>query len=219
MATALTDRQPAPTEPLAALRRFAQTRPDVERCELCAAELSPDHPHLLNRASRQIACSCDACATLFAGQHHPRFLRVPRRIIRPRNFRFTDAAWDAMTLPIHLAFFLRQATGETAVLYPSPAGVMESTIELPPWDLLFASDTSLLAVEPEVEAFLVNRIGDANGGHAAFIVPIDTAYRLVGLIRTRWRGLSGGRELWQSIQDFFAALEHQAITPREATHA
>ncbi|HEY4358534.1 MAG TPA: DUF5947 family protein [Acidobacteriaceae bacterium] len=218
-------KEPVPT--LSALRRFAgaRSKTDAERCELCATALNDNHPHLLNRASRQIACACDACAILFCGQEGANFLRVPRRILKPMSFRFTDAEWDSMTLPINLAFFLRQPNGETAALYPSPAGVMESMIELPPWDELFAGQPTLLGIEPEVEALLVNRIGVASGRespsdtHAAFIVPIDAAYRLVGLIRTKWRGLSGGHEVWQAIADFFAALERQAVPVGEAAHA
>jgi hypothetical protein len=203
-------------EAFAALRRFAKSRPNVERCELCGTELNNEHQHLLDRTSRQIACSCDACAILFCGQEGAKFLRVPRRILKPQTFRFTDIEWEAMMLPINLAFFLRQPNGETAVLYPSPAGVMESMIELPPWSELFAADAALSAIEPEVETLLINRIGDQS---ASFVVPIDVAYRLVGLIRTKWRGLSGGTEVWHAISNFFADLEHQAIPMREVAHA
>jgi hypothetical protein len=203
-------------EAFAALRRFARSRPNVERCELCGAEVGGEHSHLLDRNSRQIACSCDACAILFCGQQNAKFLRVPRRIAKPGAFEFTDLEWEGLMLPINLAFFLRQPDGETAVLYPSPAGVMESMIALPPWAELFAGDPTLAKIEPEVEALLINRIGDQR---ASFIVPIDAAYRLVGVIRTKWRGLSGGVEMWQAIAAFFAALEHQATPAREATHA
>jgi hypothetical protein len=204
------------TEALVALRRFARSRADVERCELCGAALDGNHPHLLNCKSRQIACSCDACAILFCGQDGAKFLRVPRRILKLRGFRFTDSEWDALMLPINLAFFLRQPNGETNVLYPSPAGVMESLIELPRWNELFGGDVTLSGVEPEVEALMVNRIGQQA---QYFVVPIDTGYRLVGLIRTKWRGLSGGPEVWQAIAEFFAALDRQATPVGEAAHA
>ena len=52
-------------EEFSALRRFAQARPQVERCELCGAALDEMHQHLLDRKSRQIACSCDGCAIVF----------------------------------------------------------------------------------------------------------------------------------------------------------
>jgi hypothetical protein len=36
--------------------------------------------------------------------------------------------------------------------------------------------------------------------------PIDQCYRLVGIVRTHWRGLSGGHEVWQEIDGFFREL-------------
>jgi len=41
-------------------------------------------------------------------------------------------------------------------------------------------------------------------------VPIDKCYELVGLIRTNWRGLSGGSEVWEAIGQYFAKLKEQA---------
>jgi hypothetical protein len=203
-------------ESFAALRRFARSRPEVERCELCSAEVGGDHPHLLNRASRQIACSCDACAILFCGQEEAKFLRVPRRILKLESFRFTDMEWEAMTLPINMAFFLRGVNDQTTALYPSPAGVMESMIAFPAWREIFGEDRSLASLEPEVEMLLVNRIGEQD---AYYVVPLDAGYRLVGLIRTKWRGLSGGPDVWRVISEFFASLERQATPVGEVAHA
>jgi hypothetical protein len=203
-------------ETLAALRRFARARPAVERCELCGATLADEHPHLLNIQSRQITCACDACAILFCGQEGGKFLRVPRRVLRLDGFAFTALEWEGMMLPINLAFFLRQPGGEVTAMYPSPAGAMESLIELPSWDELFGREAALAAVQPEVEALLVNRIGDQA---AYFVVPVDACYRLIGLIRTKWRGLSGGAEVWQGVADFFASLERQATPVGGGGHA
>jgi uncharacterized protein DUF5947 len=60
-----------------------------------------------------------------------------------------------------------------------------------------------------VEALLVNR---ARGAHDSFLVPIDECYKLVGVIRTRWRGFSGGREVWDEIARFFEDLGRRART-------
>ena len=59
---------------------------------------------------------------------------------------------------------------------------------------------------------LVNRVGMARGCTPAeyYLVPIDECYKLVGLIRTHWRGLSGGTEVWREIGAFFAALKQRA---------
>src|SRR5271167_1960830 len=63
----------------AALRRFARPRAPVERCELCSAALAHEHPHLLELATRQIVCACDACSTLFDGMKAGKYRRVSRR--------------------------------------------------------------------------------------------------------------------------------------------
>jgi len=60
-----------------------------------------------------------------------------------------------------------------------------------------------------VEALLVNRV---RGTREHFLVPIDECYRLVGLIRMHWRGLSGGREVWEEIEQFFEELRGRSKT-------
>ena len=71
-------------------------------------------------------------------------------------------------------------------------------------------------MEPEVEALIVNRIGEQD---AYFIAPIDECYRLVGLIRTRWRGLSGSPEVWGAVAAFFEQLRQQAGGSPRVDHA
>jgi hypothetical protein len=203
-------------EALAALRRFTRARPAAERCELCGALLGAEHPHLFEQERRRIACACDACAILFCSQQDARYLRVPRRVKWLEDFSFSDEQWDAMMLPIGLAFFLRGRDGATQVLYPSPAGAMESQIHIAPWQELFASEPLLGRIEPEVEALVANRIAkDA----AYYIVPVDLCFRLVGVIRMQWRGLSGGGEVWKAIAEFFEDLDRQAGRMKEASHA
>lgn len=201
---------------LAALRRFARTKPRIERCELCSASLGPVHPHLFDRQSRQVACACDACAILFCGLENARYLRVPRRIIECSHFAFDDLAWEAMMLPINLAFFVRGQDGQTTAWYPSPAGAMSSLIDLPRWETLFGGDAVLASLVPDVEALLVNRIGTQA---TYFVVPIDECYRMVGLIRTKWRGLSGGAMIWQAIAEQFADLQSRSVRVGETMHA
>ena len=191
-------------------------RPQIERCELCSAPLEEVHPHLLNRHSRQIACACNACAILFCGQEGGKFLRVPRRVKQLPDFAFTDLQWEAMTLPIHLAFFLRDADRKMVALYPSPGGAIASQLDLDEWDGLLAQHPVLRSMEPEVEALLVNRLGPEA---MSFLVPIDECYRLVGLIRIKWRGLSGGSEVWSAITAFFESLQRKAGGKVQSTHA
>jgi hypothetical protein len=204
-----------PSAALDGLRRFTASRPAQERCELCGTALCSEHSHLLQRKSRQITCSCDACAILFCGQEGARFLRIPRRIERLNQLSIDALTWDAMLLPINLVYFVRRVDGRTEAFYPSPAGAMSSLLELPDMEVFFRNEPDITGMAAEVEALLVNRIGDAT---SSFIVPIDVCYRLVGTIRTSWRGLSGGHGVWKAIADFFAELD-RVSTPAEASHA
>jgi hypothetical protein len=61
-----------------------------------------------------------------------------------------------------------------------------------------------------VETLLVNRVGPRREYYRA---PIDVCFRLVGVIRTSWRGLSGGSKVWGEIEKFFDELR-QRTTPR-----
>jgi hypothetical protein len=73
------------------------------------------------------------------------------------------------------------------------------------WAKLVANNPLLAELGPDSEAFLVNRVRNAR---EYFQAPIDRCYALVGL-RTKWRGLSGGDEVWKAIDGFFAELRDQ----------
>jgi uncharacterized protein DUF5947 len=187
---------------LAALRRRAQKRRDEERCDLCSAPVPPDHRHLVELKNRQIACACQACAILFPAQANARYKEVPRDIRRLADFSLTDAQWDGLMIPINIAFFLRNSIeGRTVAFYPSPAGATESLLDLDAWTEL-AGD---LVMRDDVEALVVNRLRPP---YEYYVLPIDHCYRLVGLIRTKWRGLSGGAEVWTAIEGFFDEMRH-----------
>jgi hypothetical protein len=193
---------------LASLRRFVRPRAPRERCELCDADLADEHPHLVEVASRRLACACDACAILFAGQVGTRYRRVPRRVRFLPDFRLADQSWEGLHLPIDLAFFLHSTpAGRVVALYPSPAGATESLVTLEAWEELAASNPVLREFEPDVEALLVNRMG---GARECYRVGIDECYRLVGLIRIHWRGLAGGPAVWGEIAGFFAGLKERS---------
>ncbi len=197
-------------------KRRASAEPD-ERCELCSAPLAPAHQHLLDPKTRQISCACDGCVILFCGQEGAHFLRVPRRIRRLVDFRMTDLQWESFMIPISLAFFYRDAAAARVLaMYPSPAGATESLLSLESWEDIVAQNKSLRSMEPDVEAFLVNRISTPA---EYFIVPIDECYRLVGLIRMHWRGLSGGPEVWKEIQHFFDHLRFLGVEVTEFPNA
>ena len=190
---------------LSVLRQLARRREEREGCELCATPIQAGHPHLVDPRKRELRCACDACTLLFSEGPGTRWKRVPRRAEQLVDFRLSDAHWEALSIPIGLAFFFRSsATDRVAAFYPSPAGATESLIPLDAWGLLEADNPVLTELEPDIEALLVNRIGGANDGYR---VSIDECYRLVGIIRLGWQGFSGGDQVWGEIARFFAGLK------------
>lgn len=205
------------------LRQFARKpQRQVEKCEMCSAELRSEHSHLIELTQRRLHCACDACAMLFSGQAGTKYKRVPRDVRLLANFKMTDAEWDGLLIPINLAFFfLNSIDSRVSTLYPSPAGATESLLPLEAWSSIVEANSELNLLEPDVEALLVNRVGQARGSVPAeyYIVPIDECYKLVGLIRIHWRGLSGGTEVWQEIGAFFTELRARAQVVTEGTNA
>ena len=192
-------------------------RANVERCEMCSLELAVAHPHLVEPVSRQILCACDACALLFSGSAGTKYRRVPRRITVLQDFNLTNGQWDSLLIPIQLAFFYYSTPSKKVIaLYPSPAGPTESLLALDAWDEIVENNSVLSRLEPDVEALLVNRVGNTR---EYYIAPIDECYKLVGLIRANWRGLSGGQEVWQAIEGFFAELKKRGTTVGVSTGA
>ncbi|HMB90621.1 MAG TPA: DUF5947 family protein [Rhodothermales bacterium] len=204
---------------LAALRQYARTdtRDAVERCELCSMAIPSRHRHLLEMESRQVVCACDPCALRFEYVVGGRFKLIPRDPHPLSDFKMSDVGWDSLALPINLAFFYRSTAEERIIaMYPSPAGATESQLTLEAWEGLVAANPVLAKLEPDVEALLVNRIGETQ---AYYLAPMDACYRLVGLIRMYWRGLSGGEQVWHEIARYFERLDQQAVPLREARYA
>jgi Family of unknown function (DUF5947) len=200
--------------PWSVLRQFVRPRPPAERCELCGAALAPEHPHLLVPSTRQLHCACTACSILFSGQKDARYRRVPPRVDSLNDFRMSEETWENFHLPISLAFFVHcTATGRVQAYFPSPAGATESLLTLDSWDRLVSENPVLSTLQPDIEALLVNRL---KGSYATHLVSIDECYKLVGLIRTHWHGLSGGSAVWEQIGRYFEGLKARS-RPSEGT--
>lgn len=202
----------------ATLRRLAQPRRDAEQCEFCGAPLGLEHRHLLEREKRQIVCVCEPCALRFEGVIG-RWKLIPREVRALNDFRPSNAQWDALALPINLAFFFRDGTdGALKAFYPSPAGATESLLPLGSWRAWADDNPAIAGMEPEVEALLANRLAPPG---QYYVAPIDVCFELVGLIRVHWRGFSGGETVWAQIENYFQRLHAQARDARqvEAAHA
>jgi len=189
--------------PIAALRRFVRSREPEEHCDTCGRALTSKHRHTFEPKLRRIRCSCDSCLPLQA----LRYREIPKRVIPLPNFQMTDAQWDSLMIPIALAFFsYNTPEARVIALYPGPAGAAESLLDMSAWEDLSAANPELATLQPDVEALLINRIGQVR---QYFIVPIDECYKLVGLIRLHWRGLSGGAQVWGQIGQYFASLQQK----------
>jgi hypothetical protein len=120
----------------------------------------------------------------------------------------SDVDWEAFSIPINLAFITEStAAARVMAYYPSPAGATESLLPPEAWAQLVADNPILKELQPDVEALLVNRVGAAREFYRA---PIDECYKLVGLIRSNWRGLSGGADVWRTIAEFFKELKEKS---------
>ncbi len=201
------------------LRQFArrrEMRPPAEQCELCSTEIAANHRHLLELSRRTLICVCMPCSILFGdpGAGQGKYRLVPSRFLRLPDFQMTDEQWDDLMIPVNMVYiFQNTAAQRIMAFYPSPAGAMESTLTLEGWDALVSSNPILNELEPDVETLLINRVKN-RGEHYReyYVAPIDVCYELVGLIRLKWKGLSGGEEVWKAIEEFFARLRANAIT-------
>ena len=193
------------------LRRFLVDAPSqvaVERCELCATPVPGEHPHLVQVTERRLLCVCGPCGFLFdnPGAGGGDYARVPDRYLTDPDTDVADVDWDALRIPVGMAFFLHNSVrGCVIACYPSPAGATESELSLDAWSGGVGASRLAAQLRPDVEALLVRR-----DPAECVLVPIDACYRLVGIVRRDWRGFDGGSEARASIDGFFAELRDRA---------
>ncbi len=207
----------APERGAAGLRRFrAPAPPRPERCELCDVALPPGHRHLVDTRRRALACACTGCAMLFSpgAAAGGRYRSVPDRFLTDSRLELSPGLWESLGIPVGMAFFFHNSDLDRLVVqYPSPAGATESEVDPARWRAAFGGSPLAALLRPDVEALLVRR---ADGRHACHLVPIDTAYELVGRLRLHWQGFDGGAEVRAVLAEFFEQLERRAVeAPRE----
>jgi hypothetical protein len=189
-----------------AQRSAAEREAVTHRCELCDAAIGAEHRHLLELHGREIVCACRPCSLLFPGGNGL-YRVIGDRRLRLDEFAMDDAMWDELRVPVDMAFFFHNSVEERVMaFYPSPMGPTESLLQLDAWADLVAANPVLETLEPDVEALLVHR---AHGARRHYLVPIDECYALVGVIRTSWKGFTGGREAWQEIARFYDDLDRR----------
>jgi len=209
------------TSPYDVLARITSNRrapqPAGQRCEMCSESIADEHQHVVNVAGRQLMCVCRGCYLLFTDSHAElRYRAVPDRYLSFPDFALDRRSWEALQIPVGLAFFFRNsALDRTVAFYPGPAGATESELDLDAWRVISEAEPRVGLVEDDIEALLVRVPDKADDGQPeCYLVPIDACYEFVGGLRTRWRGFDGGQEARQFIDDFFATIAERRVEQR-----
>jgi hypothetical protein len=190
----------------------AAPQPAGERCEMCAEAIADQHQHVVNLEGRQLMCVCRGCYLLFTDtQAELRYRAIPDRFLTFPQFALDRRAWEALQIPVGLAFFFYNSTlGRTVAFYPGPAGATESELDLQAWNGIRAADPRVDATAPDTEALLVRVPDDQTDSPRAYLVPIDACYEFVGRLRMMWRGFDGGQDVRKYMAEFFAQLDERA---------
>jgi hypothetical protein len=209
------------SSPYDVLARIRSNRPapapDEERCEMCAETISDEHQHVVNVAGRQLMCVCRPCYLLFTDNSAElRYRAVPDRYLAFPGFALDRRAWEALQIPVGVAFFFTNSElGRTVAFYPGPAGATESELDLDAWNAISGADSRVGLLADDVEALMVRVPDSDDGGEIArpqsYLVPIDACYEFVGRLRMLWRGFDGGQEARHFIDDFFAQIAARAV--------
>jgi hypothetical protein len=200
---------------LARIRATKAPQSVGERCEMCSEDIADEHQHVVNVEGRQLMCVCRGCYLLFTdGTAQLRYRSVPDRYLHFPDLALGRLEWEALQIPVGLAFFFRNsALDKTVGFYPGPAGATESELDLDAWSLITTADSRLAMMADDVEALLVRvpsggdgEDSDRDGDPECFLVPIDACYEFVGRLRMLWRGFDGGQQAREYIDDFFGQI-------------
>jgi hypothetical protein len=187
-------------------------QPAGERCEMCAEAIADEHQHVVNLEGRQLMCVCRGCYLLFTDTDAElRYRAVPDRYLAFGDFALDRRAWEALQIPVGLAFFFHNSTlGRTVAFYPGPAGATESELDLQAWNDIRAADPRADTLAPDTEALLVRVPDDETASPQAYLAPIDACYEFVGRLRMLWRGFDGGQDVRTYIDGFFEQLDRRS---------
>ncbi|MER7935758.1 MULTISPECIES: DUF5947 family protein [unclassified Streptomyces] len=190
------------------IRSAADHRPasEAEVCDLCAAPVPEDHPHLYDIGQGEVRCACRPCSLLFPaeqGRPGPGGGDVQFRLIPTRRVRLAKVDTATLGVPVGLVFFVPRADGSVTAEGPSPAGAMRWEVDAAAWQRAAAGCPPLAGLAPDVEALLVNTV---HGLDHHWIVPVDDCFRMLAVVRREWRGLSGGGRMWPAVERFFEEL-------------
>ncbi|MFQ6330890.1 DUF5947 family protein [Nocardia sp. CWNU-33] len=204
------------TTPFHVLQRItADRRPAVragERCEMCAEPIADVHQHVVDIEGRQLMCVCRGCYLLFTAENAAlRYRAVPNRYLFFPDFTISQGEWDALEIPVGLAFFFRNsALAKTVAFYPGPAGATESELPLEQWRSVLERHPELDVLAADVEALLIRVPERGTTDAVCLLLPIDACYEFVGRMRMLWRGFDGGQDVRRYMDEFFTEMSARA---------
>jgi hypothetical protein len=190
----------------------ADPRPAGERCEMCSETIADEHQHVVNVEGRQLMCVCRGCYLLFTDTNaHLRFRAIPDRYLVFPEFALDRRHWEALQIPVGLAFFFRNsALDRTVAFYPGPAGATESELDLQAWEEIRSTDPRVDMLAEDTEALLV-RVPDEEGAEPqSYLLPVDACYEFVGRLRMLWHGFDGGQHVRKYMKEFFELLDSRS---------
>jgi hypothetical protein len=184
-------------------REIKQT---TERCFFCGAALPDTHNHLMDTGVMKFMCTCEACKIIMAGTNGLK--QLPNRYVALDNLVLSDELWADFLIPVNMAFFIVSSQRNCAVAYyPAAAGATESKLRLDAWSRLVDLNPLLNTLAPDLEALLINRLDEKP---QYFLVPADSCFELIGRIRVSWKGIFGGKEVNDTIREFFNTLDKKS---------
>jgi uncharacterized protein DUF5947 len=187
-------------------------QPAGERCEMCSEAIADEHQHVVNVEGRQLMCVCRGCYLLFTDTDADlRYRAIPDRYLAFGDFALDRRHWEALQIPVGLAFFFKNsALGQTVAFYPGPAGATESELDLAAWNDIRNTDPRVDMLAEDTEAVLVRVSDDESAAPQSYLVPIDACYEFVGRLRMLWHGFDGGQQVREYIDEFFGLLDERS---------
>jgi hypothetical protein len=185
---------------------------------MCGEPIGEAHQHVVNLESRTLMCACRGCYLLFTAREADlRYRAVPERYYSFDDFAMGPAQWEALEIPVGLAFFFRNSVvAKTIAFYPGPAGVTESELPLDAWDTVAEANPRIAVLDPDVEALLIRAPERQRTGFDCHLVPIDACYELAGRLRRVWRGFDGGQDAHAELDAFFDSVAARSRPAPEA---
>ena len=204
----------SPYDVLARIRASTSApQPAGERCEMCSEAIADEHQHVVNVEGRQLMCVCRLCYLLFTDTEATlRYRAIPDRYLAFGDFALDRRLWEALQIPVGLAFFFKNsALGRTVAFYPGPAGATESELDLAAWNEIRTADPRVDMLADDTEAVLV-RVSrdDETTAPQSYLLPIDACYEFVGRLRMLWHGFDGGQQVREFIDEFFRLLDERS---------